>query len=102
MILSFFFVQTTTYLPWDLSKKYLKGDLKQKFDIMVSYSSLEHGGLGRFGDAMHPWGDLVTMAKAWCLIKDKGTAIIAVPTAKQDTIEYNAHRYFQLLRNINL
>ena len=60
---------------------------------MVSYSSLEHGGLGRFGDAMHPWGDLVTMAKAWCLIKDKGAAVIAVPTAKQDTIEYNAHRY---------
>jgi len=86
--------QTTAYLPWDLSKKYLKGDLKQKFDVMVSYSSLEHGGLGRFGDAMHPWGDLVTMAKAWCLIKDKGAAIIAVPTAKQDTIEYNAHRCY--------
>ena len=70
----------------------------EKFDVMVSYSSLEHGGLGRFGDAMHPWGDLVTMAKAWCLIKSNGIAVIAVPTAKQDTIEYNAHRYIHFLQ----
>ena len=61
---------------------------------MVSYSSLEHGGLGRFGDAMHPWGDLVTMAKAWCMVKKGGHAVIAVPSARQDTIEYNAHRYY--------
>ena len=60
---------------------------------MVSYSSLEHGGLGRFGDAVHPWGDLVTMAKTWCMVKKGGNAIIALPSAKQDTIEYNAHRY---------
>ena len=56
---------------------------------MVSYSSIEHGGLGRFGDAMHPWGDLVAMARAWCLLKKGGSAVIAVPTSKQDTIEYN-------------
>ena len=87
-----FSFKTTTFLPWELSKKYLSGNLIEKFDIMVSYSSLEHGGLGRFGDAMHPWGDLVTMAKAWCLVKNGGSAVIAVPTAKQDTIEYNAHR----------
>ena len=88
----FLYFKTTTYLPWELSKKYLSGELSEKFDLMVSYSSLEHGGLGRFGDAMHPWGDLVTMAKAWCLVKDGGEAVVAVPTAKQDTIEYNAHR----------
>ena len=80
-------------MPWELSKHFLSGDFKEKYDIMVSYSSLEHGGLGRFGDAMHPWGDLVTVAKAWCLVKEGGNAIIAVPTAKQDTIEYNAHKY---------
>ena len=60
---------------------------------MVSYSSVEHGGLGRFGDAMHPWGDLVAMARALCLVKKGGTAVMAVSTSKKDTIEYNAHRY---------
>ena len=76
----------------EVSKKYRAGDFAEKFDIVVSYSSIEHAGLGRFGDALHPWGDLVTMAKAWCLVKPGGSAIIAVPTSKQDTIEYNAHR----------
>ena len=90
--LCFILIKTTTYLPWELSQRYLSGDLSERFDIMVSYSSLEHGGLGRFGDALHPWGDLVTMAKAWCLVKKGGMAVIAVPTARQDTIEYNAHR----------
>ena len=90
--LLFILIKTTAYLPWELSQRYLSGDLSERFDIMVSYSSLEHGGLGRFGDALHPWGDLVTMAKAWCLVKKGGMAVIAVPTARQDTIEYNAHR----------
>ena len=90
----FFFIifQIQTYLPWELSKKYISGESREKFDIIASYSSIEHAGLGRFGDALHPWGDLVTMARAWCLVKKGGYAVIAVPTSKQDTIEYNAHR----------
>ena len=42
---------------------------------MITYSSLEHSGLGRYGDSLNPWGDLITMAKAWCLLKPKGRAL---------------------------
>ena len=63
------------------------------FDIAVSYSSIEHSGLVRYGDAPHPWGDLVTMAKVWCYIKDGGLAFIGIPTEKRDSLYYNAHRY---------
>ena len=38
------------------------------FDLIVTYSSLEHSGLGRYGDSLNPWADLITMAKAWYLI----------------------------------
>ncbi len=41
---------------------YVQGTL-EKFDIMVSFSSLEHSGLGRYGDELNPWGDLITMAR---------------------------------------
>jgi hypothetical protein len=34
----------TTLLPNELSREYLKG---KRFDVMASYSSLEHSGLGR-------------------------------------------------------
>ena len=43
-----------------------QGSFKQeseKFDAVVSYSSLEHSGLGRYFDMINPWSDLLTMAQ---------------------------------------
>ena len=54
--------------PEELRKSILEGNVPQ-FDAMVTYSSLEHSGLGRYGDPLNPWGDLITMAQAWCLLK---------------------------------
>lgn len=51
------------------------------FDVIVSFSSLEHSGLGRYGDALNPWGDIITLAKAWCITKPLGALVLAVPTA---------------------
>ena len=42
-----------------LSFRYMNGTLP-KFDVMVSFSSIEHSGLGRYGDELNPWGDLVS------------------------------------------
>jgi hypothetical protein len=50
------------------------------FDAVVSHSSLEHSGLGRYGDPLNPWGDLVTMARAWCVAKpNEGKLLLGVP-----------------------
>ena len=65
--------------------------------MIVSFSSIEHSGLTRYGDAPHPWGDLVTMAKNWCFLADDGINFIGVPTALVDTIHFNAHRYIDYL-----
>ena len=59
----------------------------------MSYSSIEHSGLTRYGDAPHPWGDLVTMARNWCFTDDAGMAFIGIPTSTVDEIYFNAHRY---------
>jgi hypothetical protein len=37
-------LQIETLLPNELAEKYFSG---QRFDVMVTYSSLEHSGLGR-------------------------------------------------------
>ena len=29
---------------------------------------------------LNPWGDLITMARAWCLVKPEGLALVGVPT----------------------
>ena len=82
--------QVTTIHPNDLLSKTNVGI----YDAVVSYSSIEHSGLTRYGDAPHPWGDLVTMAKLWCYIKDDGWAFIGIPTRQNDTIYFNAGRYY--------
>ena len=79
-------------LPSDLSSRFVEGGYGSLFDVIVSYSSLEHSGLTRYGDAPHPWGDLVTMARNWCFLDSDGMAFIGVPTDKTDSIYFNAHR----------
>ena len=58
----------TPMLPSDMARQFLDGTLPD-FDAVVSFSSLEHSGLGRYGDGLNPYGDLITMARAWCVTK---------------------------------
>ena len=77
------------------------------FDAVVTFSSVEHSGLGRYGDALNPFGDLITMARAWCLAKPNADLVIGVMVggSGQSTIRFNAHReygavsYAQLFAN---
>ena len=41
----------------------------QLYDSIWSYSSLEHDGLGRYGDPLNPYGDMQTMVKKSCMLK---------------------------------
>ena len=77
----------------ELSQAFLNQTLPQ-FDALISYSSLEHSGLGRYGDNLNPWGDLITMARGWCLLRPGGRALIGVPTMREDAILFNACRIY--------
>lgn len=63
------------------------------FDVVVSFSSIEHVGLGRYGEVMNPWGDRQTIARAWCITKPGGYLLLGVPVG-DDSIQYNAHRVY--------
>ncbi len=54
--------QVSSYTPDEFAAAYVDGTLGQ-FDAMISFSSLEHSGLGRYGDPFNPWGDRITMAR---------------------------------------
>jgi hypothetical protein len=75
-----------------LSQKFLETS-GLSFDGVVTFSSLEHSGLGRYGDALNPWGDLISMAKAWCLTKPGGKLLIGVPVG-YDAVYFNMHRMY--------
>lgn len=65
-------------------------------DLVVSFSSLEHSGLGRYGDALNPDGDRDAVAQAWCLLKPGGLLVLGVPMSCADEGEtvFNAHRIY--------
>lgn len=88
--------QIDTMTPNEMRKKYAEGTLPS-FDAIVTYSSVEHSGLGRYGDALNPWGDLLAIARAWCVTTDDALMVINVPTW-QETIEFNAHRWYGPMR----
>ena len=43
---------------------------------------------------LNPWGDLIAMAKAWCLSKPTGKAVIGIPVAPKDKIVFNSHKIY--------
>lgn len=70
----------------------------KKFDVILSISSIEHDGLGRYGDPINPNGDIEFMAMAKeKLLKDSGHMILAVPIG-QDALVWNAHRIYGRIR----
>ncbi len=48
----------------------------------------------RYGDALNPWGDLISMARNYCLLKPGGQALIGVPSGPKDVLFFNAHRVY--------
>ncbi|MDB6081434.1 MAG: hypothetical protein JWO53_706 [Chlamydiia bacterium] len=67
------------------------------FDVILSVSSLEHDGLGRYGDPINPNGDCVAMNRLKSMLKDNGLLFLSVPIGK-DCIWWNVHRIYGRLR----
>jgi len=69
------------------------------FDVVVSYSYVEHSGLGRYGDVLNPWGDIIAVAKAWCVTQINGSLTLAVMfNENKDYIRFNADRFYGKIR----
>jgi hypothetical protein len=89
--------QVNTILPGKFTERFLNGQM-EPFDFGISFSSLEHDGLGRYGDILNPIGDLQTMAKMLSVIKPGGLFFVAVPVDAEDKLVFNAHRVYGPLR----
>jgi hypothetical protein len=86
--------QIDTMVPKEFTEAFLNGKIEQ-FDFGMSFSSLEHDGLGRYGDVVNPNGDLQTMAKMLSIVKPGGLMFIAIPTGDgADSLVWNAHRIY--------
>jgi hypothetical protein len=70
----------------------------KRFDVVLSISSVEHDGLGRYGDPINPTADLEFMETVGRkLLKKEGVMILAMPVGR-DCLYWNAHRVYGDLR----
>jgi hypothetical protein len=73
-------------------------NLKEKYDIIVSFSSVEHIGLGRYGDPIDEDGDIKFMAESVTILKDAGIFLLGVPVAEEYKVDGNWHRIYDNIR----
>ena len=68
----------------------------EQFENAASYSSIEHSGLGRYGDPLDPIGDVKAVKQTHCMIKPGGLFFLGLPMTGDNTsaLYYNAHRYY--------
>lgn len=97
-------------LPVDFMNQWAK--FAGTFDFAASFSSIEHSGMGRYGDPIDPIGDLREMLKIKCMLKKGGEypcdlLVILCPfpglmflgfPLGTDSIVYNAHRIYGPVR----
>ena len=67
------------------------------FDTVISISSFEHDGLGRYGDPLNPYGDLRAMKEAREMLCPGRLLFLAVPVG-MDALVWNAHRVYGPVR----
>lgn len=73
----------------------IKKQLIEQIDNSATYSSIEHSGLGRFGDPLAPDGDLEAMQQTHCMIKPGGLFFVGdLHTSGTDIgeLQFNAKR----------
>lgn len=86
-------VTTVDYNPPVCDYKIRTTAQSKKFNVVVSFSSIEHSGLGRYGDPIDPDGDLKACTDIHEMLYDDGYFICGVPIG-EGCIEGNYHRIY--------
>ncbi|CEP03010.1 unnamed protein product (mitochondrion) [Plasmodiophora brassicae] len=89
----------STMVPGEFTESFLNGEI-EPFDFAISFSSLEHDGLGRYGDVVNPIGDLQSMTKALSYVKPGGLFFLGLMYNGdfKDEVVWNAHRMYGPVR----
>ena len=70
---------------------------EMKYDAIISFSSLEHDGLGRYGDPINPNGDIDACIEVYSMLNKDGYFICGIPIG-DGCIEGNFHRIYNKKR----
>jgi len=84
-----------SYTPYDFADKWLNGEV-EPYDFGVTFSSIEHSGLGRYTDPLNPYADFESMAQSWCMVKPGGMFAVGVEDSLNASsyLLWNIHRVY--------
>ena len=103
IISSFIPVKFYDYRPAELklsNLESLEGDLMRlpfadnSITSISCMHTVEHVGLGRYGDSIDPEGDLKAIEELKRIVSKDGSLLFVVPMGKKAKIEFNAHRIY--------
>jgi hypothetical protein len=88
----------------DYLGKSIREEKIEEFDNAASFSSIEHSGLGRYGDPLDPNGDIKAVKQVHCMIKPGGLFFLGLMTSwnNESYLEFNAHRVYGYKRLVKL
>lgn len=99
--INFDVIDTTDYNPIEIADKRLgfvpiEQVRKNYYDVVISYSSLEHDGLGRYGDPINPNGDIAAVEEYHSYLRSGGLFLLGLPVTKTNHgyIVGNGHRIY--------
>lgn len=73
----------------------------QSFDVVTAISTIEHIGLGRYGDPIHGNGDKKAVREIARVLKPLGKAIIAVPFGDKRAVVYKQNLPLQVVYDLS-
>jgi len=74
---------------------------KKRFEIVTSLHTLEHIGLGRYGDPIDPTGHIKSFAALARMTLPKGCLVVSFPIDSQTRVEFNGQRMIGYQEPIN-
>jgi SAM-dependent methyltransferase len=72
-------------------------DVHADFDLITCLSTIEHVGLGRYGDPLDPWGDVKLAGNLRRLLRPGGIMLLSFPVGI-GAVVYNGHRIYSRRR----
>eukprot|EP00386_Alphamonas_edax_P005852 GDKI01019116.1.p1 GENE.GDKI01019116.1~~GDKI01019116.1.p1 ORF type:complete len:361 (-),score=33.27 GDKI01019116.1:44-1126(-) len=89
--------RTDIFKTYTVEEFQLLENVTHSYDVIVSFSSIEHDGLGRYGDPINPHADIYAMRSFKQLLTPGGLLLLAVPSGG-DRLLWNRDRIYGPVR----
>ena len=89
-------MRTHTVHAW--TRAHLDDRRPRQYDAIIAILTVEHDGLGRYGDPINADGDVRLLRRLHCVLKPGGRLFLAVALGARDVLVWNLRRVYSATR----